>query len=93
MGDMGDYWRDVKPILRERKAKRQRQAPRAIEKLHDSGLTVQRLSYHHFRVTGKNRVTYDYWPSTGLWIGKDGSRGYNIDKLLLIAAPPAGRTA
>ena len=69
MGDMGDYWRDVKPALKERsQQKRADNREQSARLLTEAGIQfVTRNSGAHLIVTAANGRTFDFWPGTGLW--------------------------
>ncbi len=84
MGDMGDFWNDVKEAGREAKQRRQNNAGGAVQRLQESGLEFTQFSEEHFRVyTRKGDKYFDYWPSTGRWRSQDMKKtGFNIAPLL-----------
>jgi hypothetical protein len=71
MGDMGEYWRDVKPILKER---RQQHVDRMGK---SANRNVDKLGYpythypnnHQFAIQTPKGVV-DYWGTTGTWIDR-----------------------
>jgi hypothetical protein len=81
----------LKEHIKERRAKRRAQMPlakaQAILVSEDLCFTV--LSPEHIRVWPRGDVKdayMDYWPSTGRWRSKDGSRhGFNIDRMVKAA--------
>lgn len=69
MGDMGDYWRDVKPGLAEI-SKQKRAANRQNGAARLAAAAIQFESKNdgaHLIVQGPGYVV-DYWPGTGKWI-------------------------
>lgn len=83
MGDMGEYWRDVKPYLKERRQQH-------IEKMGKSGnKNVEALGYpfehfdnnHQFAIKTDKGIV-DYWATTGTWIfRKSRKRGKGLYSL------------
>lgn len=71
MGDMGEYWRDVKPILKERREKHVKRmgtsANRNIEKL--GYPYTHHESNHQFAIETPKGIV-DYWGTTGTWIDR-----------------------
>ena len=68
MGDMGDYWQDVRPAM-IKESQRKRASNRAYSALTLSNLGVvfeSRNDGAHLIVQGLSSVI-DYWPGTGLW--------------------------
>ncbi|MGM0166959.1 hypothetical protein IGI39_004018 [Enterococcus sp. AZ135] len=83
MGDMGDYWRDVKPYLKERRQKHVQHmgnsASRNIEKL---GYDYKHYpNNHQFAIETKKGII-DYWGTTGTWIDRrTKKRGKGLESL------------
>lgn len=91
MGDMGEYWKDVKPFLNEQRKKH-------VEKMGSSSFkNVKSLGFdfkhyennHQFAIKAPNG-TVDYWGTTGTWIDRKTSkrgRGFHsLKKFLEVAA-------
>lgn len=76
MGDMGDYWKDVKPFLKERSKKRKAAHLEYAAKMLDrNGVAYQRRNEGlHFMVDSQ-KGTIDYYPTTGVWRPRNGDRG------------------
>lgn len=82
MGDIGDYWRDHKEYVKEKKNKYRGNSSKAIKALEDSGIEFYQLSHEHYRVPLTNDFI-DWWPSTGTWRSKDGkTRGWQVRDLI-----------
>lgn len=83
MGDMGDYWRDVKPFLKERRSQHVnnmgKSAIRNVE-----GLGYKYIHYennHQFAISTPKGII-DYWGTTGTWIErKTKKRGKGLHSL------------
>jgi hypothetical protein len=75
MGDMGDYWRDVRPDMRKKNMeKRASNRESSAKMLADSGVAFEtKNSGAHLIVTASGR-TVDFWPGTGLWIERGTSK-------------------
>lgn len=65
---MGEYWRGVKPFLKERsKEKRASNRESSTKLLTEMGIPFEaKNGGAHLIVAGK----YDFWPGTGLWIAR-----------------------
>lgn len=74
MGDMGDFWRDVKPALKERsQQKRASNRQNGAAQLAAAGFLFEsKNDGAHLIVQAKDHVV-DYWPGTGKWMTR-GSR-------------------
>lgn len=69
-----------------KKAKKQNNFEYAISKLEDSQIYFEYLSESHIRV-----LSWDYWPSTGLFIHmKSKRRGRGINKLMKLISDEVG---
>jgi len=85
MGDEGDYWRDVKPVMKERsRQKRDDNRRKSAELLTKSGVQFEsKNDGAHLIVTTKHGVI-DFWPGTGRFIprgfGKSGRGVFNLLK-------------
>jgi hypothetical protein len=69
MGDMGDYWRDVTPSMKERSQKKRadnREASATI--LDEAGIGYTTKSDGTHLIVTAGGKTVDFWPGTGLWI-------------------------
>ncbi len=81
MGDVGDYWKDVGPILKEESRNRKDSNKEyCTNKLNE--LNIPFKSHNagiHLVVMG----IFDYWPSTGKFINrKNRKSGHGINSLL-----------
>ena len=87
MGDMGEYWRDVKPILKDMRTKH-------VEKMGNSAIrNVEKLGFpykhyennHQFAIETPIGII-DYWGTTGTWINrktrKKGKGLHSLRKIL-----------
>lgn len=93
MGDMGDFWRDVAPALKQRsQQKRASNREQSARKLDAAG--IQYLSKNagaHLIVTAADGQIIDFWPGTGLWRMRSSARqGRGIRSLLRISKPATG---
>lgn len=95
MGDMGDFWADVKPALKERsRQKRAANREQSARMLSESGIQfLSRNDGAHLIVTGANGKTYDFWPGTGLWQMRGSSKQLRGVRSLIRAAQPAQQGA
>ena len=83
MGDTGDYWRDVKPYLKERRQKH-------VARMGKSGnKNIEALGYEYTHYTNNHQFAIetpkgviDYWATTGTWIDrKTKKRGKGLESL------------
>jgi hypothetical protein len=74
MADMGDYWRDVTPALKERsQQKRASNRQQSAKMLTDAKVKFEsRNGGAHLIVTAADGLVADFWPGTGKWM----QRGY-----------------
>ena len=86
MGDMGEYWKDVKPVLKDMsRVRRARNRKNGESELFTRGIPfLKKNGGAHLIVyptDGMKRV--DFWPGTGLWRSYWGSHeGRGIGSLL-----------
>lgn len=80
MGNMGELWRDIGPVLKkESKERKQRNFCNAILLLDKYKIRYEQKSDSHIVVEDK----IDYWPSTGLFIDrKTKKRGRGVRQIL-----------
>lgn len=85
MGDMGDYWRDVKQHFREKKHKHDNAVFSSglgvmRKSIEAEGLRVVELGQQHppqWRISADNGKFVDFWPTTGtLYQPKTGKRDW-----------------
>ncbi|CUJ58834.1 Uncharacterised protein [Achromobacter xylosoxidans] len=91
MGDMGDFWADVKPALKERsRQKRADNREQSARMLSEAGIQFQSKNEGaHLIVAGYKGHVYDFWPGTGLWRMRGSSRDHRGVRSLIRAAQPA----
>lgn len=83
MGDMGEYWRDVKPYLKERRQQHVKKMGQSANK------NVVSLGYPFKHYTNTHQFAIDtpigvidYWGTTGTWIDrKTKKRGKGLHSL------------
>ena len=81
MGDIGDTWRDMKPLLKEQNRERKEaNLQKGVKQLEELKVPFVWRSDTHVVVTVKDCV-WDYWPSTNKWSlrEKGNSRRYSGD--------------
>ena len=81
---MSDYWDDVGPAMKEESQNRRaKNRQGSAELLKGAGIEFESKSNGaHLIVKGKNE-TFDFWPGTGLWIGrKSNKRKRGVRKLM-----------
>lgn len=85
MGDMGDYWRDVTPALKERsQQKRASNRENGAARLTAAGIQFESKNDGAHLIVRTNDHVIDYWPGTGKWItrGRAPKTGRGIARLL-----------
>lgn len=67
-GDEGDYWRDVKPLLKER-SQQNRASNRegGAHMLTEAGLSFESKNDGAHLIVRHYPLVIDFWPGTGLW--------------------------
>lgn len=83
MGDEGDYWRDVKPLMKEesqRRRKRNREG--SADLLKQNGVQFESKNGGAHLIVEGTKSTIDFWPGTGKFITRDGKRGRGVKNLL-----------
>ena len=84
MGDMGEFWRDVRPdMIAASKAKRARNRHDSAQLLTAAGIEyVSKNDGAHLIVTDAHIV--DFWPGTGRWIVRGGNEGRGVIGLIAL---------
>jgi len=79
VSDMGEYWRDVSPVLKEEsRKKKDNNQEKSLKLLEKCGFKAKKISEYHFRV-GR----YDFWPRTGVFINmRSQTKGRGVFNLL-----------
>jgi len=94
MGDMGDYWRDVRPSMKEENQKKRAGNRESSAKM----LTAAGIAFEtknegaHLIVTESGR-TVDFWPATGLWIERGTAKQKRGVRCLIAELKNGVRTA
>lgn len=83
MGDMGDIWREAKPLMKEEsKQRRHHNRTSSRDLLASRGIAFEsRNEGAHLIVKGRDCVI-DFWPGTGKYIARDGRKGRGVRNLL-----------
>ncbi len=83
MGDMGDFWRDVKPEMQARsKEKRANNREQSAKLLSDAGIVFSSNNNGaHLIVEGRDCFV-DFWPGTGKWITRNKEAGFGVRNLI-----------
>ena len=83
MGDLGDYWRDVKPYIKEDSySRRKNNRKNSVELLKAKGIIFEiKNDGAHLIVTGTKGLI-DFWPGTGKYITRTGMKGRGVFNLL-----------
>ena len=78
MGDMGDYYNDLKEASKQKKIEN---LSSSLQLLEDNNIRFQKFSNTHIRIGD-----YDFWPSTGLFrnikTNKSGRGVFNLMRRL-----------
>lgn len=86
MGDMGDYWRDVTPALKQRsQEKRASNRASSADMLTARGVKFAAHNAGAHLVVSADGHTVDFWPGTGKWMTrgfKFGLVGRGVHRLL-----------
>jgi hypothetical protein len=83
MGDMGDYWRDVTPGMKERsQAKRASNREQSATLLTQAGVPFETRNAGAHLIVNHGGVVCDFWPGTGLWQVRGGRQGRGVRNLL-----------
>lgn len=95
MGDMGDFWADVKPAMKERsRQKRAENREQSARMLVEAGIQFQsKNDGAHLIVTGYKGHVYDFWPGTGLWRMRGSPRDHRGVRSLIRAVQQSGQGA
>lgn len=69
MGDMGDYWRDVTPALKEQsQKKRASNRTSSANLLTKAGIPFESRNDAAHLILNRGDHFIDFWPGTGLWV-------------------------
>lgn len=79
MGDLGDYFRDVRAIKQQKRADNRKRGP---EILAEHGISFQIRNDGAHLVVSHGGIVVDYWPGTGKFIFRDGDKGRGVFTLL-----------
>lgn len=84
MGDMGDYWRDVKPLLKEQsQKKRASNQENSTAILRALSVKFEQKNNGVHLIVKHNEKVVDFWPSTGRFICRSGKKdAYGVFNLL-----------
>lgn len=79
MGDMGDYWKDVKQESMERRARNRESSADYLKK---HGVEFEsKNGGAHLIVKGRDCLI-DFWPGTGKYIARNGENGRGLRNML-----------
>lgn len=80
---MSEYWKDVKPWLKEESAKRREENKNnSASILTASGVSFESKNDGVHLIVKHNSTVVDFWPSTGKWIVRKGKSGRGVFQLL-----------
>lgn len=80
MGDVGEFWRDVKDVLKEEKEKKSKDNYALISILNRYPEVIEyqiKNDGYHYIVThtkDSKKTVIDVWPSTGRWSVRQGNK-------------------
>ncbi|QCJ56120.1 hypothetical protein [Enterococcus mundtii] len=83
MSDLAEYWRDVKPYLKERRKQHvKRMGDSATKNIKALGFEFTHYPSNHQFSINTHKGTIDYWGTTGTWIErKTKKRGKGLRSL------------
>lgn len=90
MGDMGEFWNDIKPAMKEASKERRRaNRENSADMLRACGIEFEsRNGGAHLIVKGRLGQTIDFWPGTGKFIVRKPHRtGRGVRQVMKIANP------
>ncbi len=94
MGDMGDYWRDVRPAMQEEsRQKRASNRESSAKMLTAAGIAFETKNEGAHLIVTANGRTVDFWPGTGLWIERGTSKQKRGVRRLIAELKNGARTA
>ncbi|WP_449260511.1 hypothetical protein [Enterococcus casseliflavus] len=71
MGEMAEYWKDVKPYLKERRTQHvKRMGDSATKNIKDLGFEFNHYPNNHQFAINTPKGMIDYWGTTGTWIDR-----------------------
>ncbi len=79
MGDMGDYWHDVRPtMVKKSQQRRANNRDRSAALLRSNGVPFESKNGGAHLIVQGHQVLIDFWPGTGLWQerGSIATRGF-----------------
>lgn len=83
MGDMGDYWRDVVPEMKQRSIeKRASNRQKSADMLMSIGIEFDSKNDGAHLIVKGNGVIVDFWPGTGKYIPRGGKAGRGVFNLI-----------
>jgi len=79
VGDVGDFWNDVRAARAEKRAKNREQSTRLLG---ERKIVFQSFNGGAHLIIEHRDLTVDYWPGTGRWHVRGGTKGFGVKKLL-----------
>lgn len=75
MGDMAEYWKDVKPYLKERRTQYvNRMGNSSLKNVAALGFEFKHYPNNHQFAINTPKGTIDYWGTTGTWTDRKTKR-------------------
>lgn len=75
MGEMAEYWKDVKPYLKERRTQHvKRMGDSATKNIKALGFEFKHYPNNHKFAINTPKGMIDYWGTTGTWIDRKTKR-------------------
>lgn len=79
MSELGETFRVLKERSQQRRALNRESSPKLLEA---AGIPFEEKNWGaHLIVQGPNSLV-DFWPGTGRWVDRGGSRGFGVRKLI-----------
>lgn len=79
MGDMGEYYNDLRKASQDKRAHNREQSPKMLG---ERGIAFRALNGGAHLVVEHNGRTVDFWPGTGRWKVRGGTGGRGVRSLI-----------
>lgn len=90
MGDMGDFWRDVREA---RQAKRSSNTKSGAQMLREAGIAFEAKNLGSHLVVSARGHVIDFWPAGGLWIVRGSTQRHGGVRKLIQFCQPRGESS
>lgn len=83
MGDMGEFWADMKPVLKEAsKERRRNNRENSADLLRQKGVEFESKNHGAHLIVEGRCCLIDFWPGTGKFITRNGRKGRGVRNLI-----------